>query len=76
MHVLFKRVRNFDIPIDLQLYLFNHAILLYTLYGCEICGFENSQIIENLHYDFFRQIVYLRKSTHIYLCYMQNWDDT
>ena len=27
MHVHFKRIRNLDIPIDLQLYLFDHVIL-------------------------------------------------
>ena len=82
MHVLFKRVRNLDIPIDLQLYLFDHAILSIALYGCEIWGFENIQSIENLHNDYIRQINNLRKSTpiyiyiyiYIYICYMQNWD--
>ena len=64
-HVLFKRIRNFDIPIDLQLYLFDHVILPIALYGCEIWGFENSQIIENLHNAFLRQIINLRKSTPI-----------
>ena len=68
MHVLFKRIRNLDIPVDLQLYLFDHVILPIASYGREIWGFENSQIIENLH----RQIINLRKSTHIYICYMQN----
>ena len=75
MHVLFKRIRNHDIPIDMQLYLFDHVILPIALYGCEIWGFENSQIIENLHNDFLRQIVNLRKCTPIYICYMQNRDD-
>ena len=60
MYVLFKRIRNLDIPIDLQLYLFDH--LFYLLhYMVEIWGFENSQIIENLHNDFLRQIINLRK---------------
>ena len=52
MHVLFKHIRYLDIPIDLQLYLFDHVILPIALYGCEIWGFENSQIIEKLHNDF------------------------
>ena len=42
MQVFFKRIRNLDIPIDLQLYLFHHVILPIALYGCEIMGFENS----------------------------------
>ena len=42
----FKRIRNLNIPIDLQLYLFDHVSLPIALYGCEIWGFENSQIIK------------------------------
>ena len=71
MHVLFKRIRNLDIPIDLQLYLFDHVILTIALYGFEIWGFENSQIIENLHNDFLRQIINLRKSTPIYMLHAE-----
>ena len=66
MHVLFKRIRNLDIPIDLQLYLFDHVILPIALYGREIWGFENSQI-ENLHNEFLRQIINCRKSTPVYI---------
>ena len=47
MDVLFKRIRNFNIPIDLQLYLFDHVNLPVALYVCRIRGFETSQIIEN-----------------------------
>ena len=46
MHVLFKRFRNLDIPIDLQLCLFDHVILPIAIYGFEIWGLENSRIIE------------------------------
>ena len=63
MNVLFKRIRNLNIPIDLQLYLFDQVIIPIALYGCEIWGFENSQIYENLHNDFLRQIINLRKIT-------------
>ena len=35
IYVLFKRIRNLNIPIDLQLYLFDHVILIVTLYICE-----------------------------------------
>ena len=43
MHVLLKRIRNLNLPIDLQLYLFDHVIFSIALYGCEIWDFENSQ---------------------------------
>ena len=62
-----KRIHNLNIPIDLQLYLFDHVILPITLYGCEMWGFENSQFIENSHNDFLSQIINLRKSTAIYM---------
>ena len=42
-------------------------ILPIALYGCEIWGFENSQIVENLHNDFLRHIVGSKKSTPIYV---------
>ena len=71
MHVLFKRIRKFDIPIDLQLYLFDHVILPIALYDCEIWGFENSQIIENLHNGFLRQIINLRKKSPIYVLHAE-----
>ena len=46
MIVLFKRIRNLNIPNDLQLHLFDLLILPKAFYGCEIWSFENSQIVE------------------------------
>ena len=66
MYVLLKRIRNLNIPIDLQLYLFDHVIVPVALYGCEIWGFENNQIMKYLNNDFLRQITDLRKSAPIY----------
>ena len=71
MQVLFKRIRNLNIPIDLQLCLFDHVNLPIALCGCEIWGFGNSQIIENLHNYFLKQINNLRKGTPIYLLYAE-----
>ena len=71
MHVLFKRIRNLDIPIDLQLYLFDHVILPIALYGCEILGFEDSKILKIDIVIFLRQIINLRKSTPIYMLHAE-----
>ena len=38
MHVLYKRIRNLNLPIDLQIQLFDHTIVPIMLYGCEIGG--------------------------------------
>ena len=69
MHVLFKRIRNLIIPIDLQLYLFDNVILPVALYGCEIWGFENIyfkllKIYTNISSD--RLLV--REKVPIYIC--------
>ena len=32
MHILYKRIRNLNLPVDLQLQLFEHTILPITLY--------------------------------------------
>ena len=47
MHVLIKWIRNLYISIYGQLYLFDHDVILpVAVYGSEIWGFENSQILE------------------------------
>ena len=71
MLVLFKRICYLNILIILQLYLFDHVILLIALYGCEMWGFEKSQIIDNWHNDFLRQIINLRKSIPIYMLHAE-----
>ena len=38
---------------------------------CTLTYFENNQIIENLHNDFLRQIINLRKSTPIYMLHAE-----
>ena len=43
-----KRIRNLNIPIDLQLYLFDHVILPIALY--EIWGFEISNTVRFVHF--------------------------
>ena len=71
MYVLFKRIRNLNIPIELLLYLFDRVILPVALYGCEIWGFEKRHMIENLHNNLLRQIIGLRKSTPIYMLHAE-----
>ena len=67
LHLLSKRTRNLNLPFDLQLHLFDHTILPIVLYSCEVWGFENTQLIENLHNEFLRRITNLKKSTPIYM---------
>ena len=34
LHLLYKRINNLHLPIDLQLHLFDHTVLPILLYGC------------------------------------------
>ena len=52
MHLLLKKNRSLNVPLDLQLKLFDHTIVPILLYGEEIWGFENIEIIEKLHNEF------------------------
>ena len=71
LHLLYKRARNLNLPLDLQLLLFDHTILPIALYSCEVWGFENIQLIENLHHEFLRRITNLRKSTPVYMLHAE-----
>ena len=71
MHLLLVRISNLDIPIDLQLKLFDSTILPILTYGSEIWGFENIDMIEKVHNDFLRKITNSRRSTPMYILYSE-----
>ena len=48
MFSVLKSSRELELPIDLQLELFDSLVLPILLYGCEIWGFENIEILEKL----------------------------
>ena len=43
MHILYKRIRILNIPIDLEIEIFNHIILSILSYGCEVWGYQNTK---------------------------------
>ena len=53
----------------MQIDLFNQMIKPILLYGCEIWGFGNLEIIERVQLNFFKQILYLKKSTPSFMVY-------
>ena len=58
MFSVLKRSRELESPIDLQLELFESLVLPILLYDCEIWGFENIEIVEKLHPNFFLNIFF------------------
>ena len=69
--LLYKRIRHFNLPIDLQIKLFDHTIVPILLYGSEVWGMENIDLIEKFHNSFLRKITNLKKSTPIYMLHAE-----
>ena len=63
MFALLRRSRQLDLPIDLQLELFDSLIMPILLYGCEIWGFKNISMIEKIHLKYLKYILGLKQST-------------
>ena len=55
MFLLYFRINNLNLPIDLQLKLFDHTVLPILTYGCEIWSFENTEILERVHTEFLKK---------------------
>ena len=60
-----------NLPVDLQLKLFDSTVLPILTYGCEIWGFDNLEILERIHAEFLRNITKARKSTPHYMLYAE-----
>ena len=69
MHLLYMRIHNFDLPIDLQLKLFDSTIIPIMTYNCVIWGYENLQMFERIHYSFLRSITKCQNSISLYMLY-------
>ena len=67
LHLLYKRINNLHIPLDLQLELFDSTVLPIPLYGCETWVFQSSNLIDTVNNQFLRNIAKLRKSKPIYM---------
>ena len=64
---LLNRIRKFDLPIDLQLKLFDNTILPILTHSYEVFGFEDCHMLEAIHNQFLRSLTYSRKSTPLYI---------
>ena len=53
IYLLYKGIYNLHLPIDLQLKLFDHTISPILSYGSELWSYENTDIIEKVHIEFF-----------------------
>ena len=71
LFLLYSRINNLNLPVDLQLKLFDHTVLPTMTYSCEVFGFENIQILERIHNEFLRKITKTKKSTPLFMLYAE-----
>ena len=57
LYSLYKQICNINIPIDLQLKLFDALVYPILTYSADIWGFENKNIIEKIHLQFCKKIL-------------------
>jgi hypothetical protein len=72
MFSVLQKCRKYDLPIDLQLDLFDKMVLPILTYGCEVWGLENIKvinIIEKLHLKFCKFILNVKSSTPTVVVY-------
>ena len=63
MYSLLQRGRKLGLSIDIKLQLFDSLIVPICLYGCEVWGFKNIELIEKLHLQYCKSILHVNKST-------------
>ena len=68
---VYCRTNNLNLPIDLQLKLFDHTVLPILTYACDVWVYENLDIIGRVHTEFLRKITKCRKSTPINMLYAE-----
>ena len=60
---LLRRNRQLDVPLDIQLELFDSLVSPILTYGCEVWGFENTNLIETIHLKYLKYSLSLKMST-------------
>ena len=63
MYGVIRKIRQFNLPVECQLDLFDKVVMPVLLYGCEVWGFENIEIIERIHLKFLKHILNFKRCT-------------
>ena len=58
-----RKIRKLGLPVDIQLKLFDTMIAPILLYGSEVWGYENCEVIEAYHFRFCKMMLHLKPST-------------
>ena len=63
MFSVVRKSRKLNLPVDIQLHLFDTMIAPILLYGAEVWGFEKANIIETFHLQYCKLILKVKKCT-------------
>jgi len=69
MFALLRKIKNMDLPYDIQIELFDKTIKPILLYASEIWSFGKNDVLEKNQLIFFKYVFNLKKSTPSYLIY-------
>ena len=69
MYSILSRGRDLNLSIEDHLHLFDKIVVPILLYGCEIWGFGNNEIIEKVHLKFCKLLLHVKSSTPNYMVY-------
>jgi hypothetical protein len=63
MFAILKKARRLGLDLDIQLQLFDSVVAPVALYGCEVWGFGNTNIIDKLQVRFCKILLKAKRST-------------
>ena len=69
----YKKSRELNLSVDCQIDMFDNMVTPILLYGCEIWGFENLDIIEKIHLKFCKIVLNLKTSTPNFMICGELW---
>ena len=55
-----NKSRKLHLPVDIQLKLFDHMVLPIMLYGAEVWGYENHDLVERRHLKYCKYVLGLK----------------
>lgn len=69
MYAVIKKSRLYNLSIECQLDLFDKMVVPVLLYGCEIWGFSNCNMIEKIQLKFCKLLLHVKRSTPNFFVY-------
>ena len=69
MFSILKKSRKLHLPVDIQLELLDHMVLPIMLYGVEVWGYENHDLLERLHLKYCKDVLDLKQNSSDLMVY-------